>query len=107
MRLQVTLPVRVFHIGEPRATYQGARTDTDEKLQVGRPDRQLVGLRPEQPSRDADPVAEVQELEGLEGKSIRRHRHLAYVYLDWPTGPKHQEIGLPNRLPESEDAAAG
>ena len=49
-------------------------------MQPRRPDRELVGLGPEQTALDADPVAEIEQLEDLEVEL--RQRVLPDVHLD-------------------------
>ena len=73
-------------------------------MQARRPDREFVGFRPEQAALDADPVAEVEQLEDLEVE--RRQGVLADVHLDpGEAVGKDQKVRLPEG-PDREDAAA-
>ena len=75
-----------------------------EEMQTRRPDRQLVGFRPEETSLDADPVAEVQQLE--DPKIQLGHRVLTDVDLNArETVRNHQEVGFAERA-DREHAAA-
>jgi hypothetical protein len=73
-------------------------------MQPRRPDRELVGLGPEQATLDADPVAEVQQL--VDREVELGQRVLPDVRLDLRAAVgQDQEIGFAERA-DREDAAA-
>src|SRR5207237_3493280 len=76
-----------------------------EELELRRPDRQLIGLRPEQVSLDADEVAEVEQLEQREVALAQGV--LADVDLDARlTIGDREEVRLAEAA-DGEDAAGG
>ena len=67
--VEIALPVAGFLVGEP-VEFLGQRPQRlHQQLDLLRADRQLTGLRPEQPALRPDDVAEVPGLEGLVASS--------------------------------------
>ena len=102
--IEVALPVADFDVGQAVPLLRQRQQALREEVQPRRPDRELVGFRPEQTALDADPVAEVEQLEDLEVE--RRQRVLADVHLDpGEAVGEDEKVRLPER-PDREDAAA-
>ena len=100
----LTLPVSNLHVREPVPLLRQRHQALHQKMQARRPDRELVGLRAEQASLDADPVAEIKQL--VDREIERRQRVLPDVDLNLRAAVReHQEIGLPERA-DREDAPA-
>jgi hypothetical protein len=102
--IQVALAVPGLDIGQPVPLFRQRHQALGEELEVARPDRELVGLGPEEPAGDADPVPEIEQLERLE--IDRRHRVLADVDLDLVQAIRqHEEVRLAERA-DAEDPPA-
>ena len=95
-QIEVALAVADLDVGQPVPLLRQRQQALGEEVQPRRPDRQLVGLGAEQPPLDADPVAEVEQLEDLEVE--RRQRVLADVDLDLRDGRRRatRKLALPN-----------
>ena len=64
--IQIALAVPNLDVGQPVPLLGKGQQALREEVQPGRPDGQLVGLGAEQPPLDANPVAEIEQLEDLE-----------------------------------------
>ena len=65
-QIEIALAIADLDVGQA-VPFLGQRHEAlGEEVQARRPDRQLVGLGAEQPPLDADPVAEIEQLEDLE-----------------------------------------
>ena len=102
--VEIALPIADLDVGQAVPLLRQRQQALGEEVQPRRPDRELVGFRPEQAAFDADPVAEVEQLEDLEVE--RRQRVLPDVDLDpGKAVGQDEEVRLPER-PDREDAAA-
>ena len=61
MQIEIPLPVANLDICQPVPLLRQRQVALAEKLEPARPDGQLVGLGPEQMTRDADVVTEVEQ----------------------------------------------
>ena len=103
--IEVALPVADLDVGQA-VPFLGQRQQAfGEEVQPRRPDRELVRPGPEQVAFDADPVAEVQQLEDLEVE--RRQRVLTDVDLNLGQAVgQDQEVRLAEGS-DGENPAAG
>ena len=102
--IEIALAVADLDVGQPVPLLGQRHQALREEVQPRRPDRELVGLGPEQPPLDADPVAEIEQLEDLEIEL--RQRVLPDVDLHLGVAVReHEEVRLAERA-NREDAAA-
>ena len=102
--IEIALPVADLDVGQAVPLLRQRQQALRQEVQPRRPDRELVGLRAEQPALDADPVAEIEQLEDLEIE--RRQRVLPDVDLDLRAAVgQHEEVRLAERA-DRENAAA-
>jgi hypothetical protein len=77
--VQIALPVADFDVLQAMPLLGQRQQTLGEELQLRRPDRQLVGPRAKQAPLDANPVAEIEQLEDLEvalGQRVLTDVHL-------------------------------
>ena len=102
--IEVALPVADLDVGQAVPLLRQRQQALREEVQPRRPDRELVGLGPEQAPLDADPVAEIEQLEDLEIEL--RQRVLPDVDLQLRVAVRQdQEVRLAEGA-DREDAAA-
>src|SRR5262249_57892049 len=91
-------------VAQPMPLLRQRQKALGEEMQARRPDGELVGLGPEQPPLDADPVAEVEQL--VDPEIELRHRVLPDVdlHLGMTVG-QDQEVRLAEGA-DREDAAS-
>ena len=104
-QIQIALAIACFDVGQPVPLLGQRQEALRQEVQARRPDGQLVGLRAEHATFDADPIAEVEQLEDAEVEF--RHRVLPHIDLHvLSTIRQLEEVRLPEG-PNGEDAPTG
>ncbi len=96
-QIEVALAIANLDIAQAVPFFRQRQEALGEEVHARGPDRQLVGLSAEQPPFDADPVAEIEQLEQLEVQF--RHRVLPDVDLQ-----SRQAVGEDEEVRLSERA---
>ena len=104
-QIEIALPVAGFHVGQPVPLLGQRQQALGEEVKSRRPDGEFVRLGPEQTPFDANPVAEIEQLEDLEVQF--RHRVLPDVNLQLRAAiGQDKEVGFAEGR-GCEDPAAG
>ena len=93
--VEVALPVADLDVGQAVPLLGQRQQALRQEVQPRRPDRELVGLGAEQPPFDADPVAEIEQLEDLEIELRQRVLPDVDLYLRRPSDST-RKFALPN-----------